>query len=123
MTSYIKYGVVVAIVAAVYLVGYKHAESEGEAVLESLKLEHAKAIIEAQENEKAKYEETVKGLVAALNELQLKHNDRVRELENFRASATDLDTCHRQRGELASLAVEGEQLLNEASIYLDGGKQ
>ena len=123
MTDYIKYGVVVAIVAAVYFMGYNHAESEGEAILESLKLDHAKAIIEAQEKEKLKYEETVKSLVAALNELQLKHNDRVRELENFRASATDLDTCHRQRGELASLAVEGEQLLNEASIYLDGGKQ
>ena len=123
MTSYIKYGVVVAVVAAVYLVGYNHAKSEGEAVLESLKLEHAKAIIEAQEKEKLKYEETVKGLVAALNELQLKHNDRVRELENFRASATDLGTCYRQRSDLAELAVRGEELLHEASIYLDGGKQ
>ena len=123
MTDYIKYGVVVAIVAAVYLMGYSHAESEGEAVLESLKLEHAKAIIDAQEKEKLKYEETVKGLVSALNELQLKHNDRVRELENFRASATDLDTCHRQRSDLAELAVRGEELLHEASIYLDGGKQ
>lgn len=123
MTDYIKYGVVVAIVAAVYFMGYNHAESEGEAILESLKLDHAKAIIEAQEKEKLKYEETVKSLVAALNELQLKHNDRVRELENFRASATDLDTCHRQRSDLAELAVRGEELLHEASIYLDGGKQ
>lgn len=121
MTDYIKYGVVVAIVAAVYLIGYKHAESEGEAVLESLKLEHAKAIIDAQEKEKLKYEETVKGLVSALNELQLKHDDRLRELENFRASATDLDTCHRQRSDLAELAVRGEQLLHEASVYLNGG--
>ena len=123
MTAYIKYGLIALAVVAVYLTGYRKAETEGELVLESLKLEHAKAIIEAQENEKAKYEETVKGLVAALNELQLKHNDRVRELENFRASATDLETCHRQRSDLAELAVEGEQLLHEASIYLDGGKQ
>ena len=123
MTAYIKYGLIALAVVAVYLTGYRKAETEGELVLESLKLEHAKAIIEAQENEKAKYEETVKGLVAALNELQLKHNDRVRELENFRASATDLDTCHRQRSDLAELAVRGEELLHEASIYLDGGKQ
>ena len=123
MTNYIKYGLIVVAIVLVYTVGYKHAECEGEAVLESLKLSHAKAIIEAQEKEKLKYEETVKGLVAALNELQLKHNDRVRELENFRASATDLDTCHRQRSDLAELAVRGEELLHEASIYLDGGKQ
>lgn len=121
MTAYIKYGLIALAVAAVYSAGYYRAEAEGELVLESLKLEHAKAIIEAQENEKAKYEETVKGLVAALNELRVKHDDRLHELENFRASATDLDTCHRQRGELASLAVEGEQLLNEASVYLNGG--
>lgn len=121
MTEYFKYGLIIVAIGAVYAVGYKHAESEGELVLEALKLEHAKAIIEAQENEKAKYEETVKGLVAALDELRVKHDDRLHELENFRASATDLDTCHRQRGELASLAVEGEQLLNEASVYLKGG--
>ena len=55
MTAYIKYGLIALAVAAVYSAGYYRAEAEGELVLESLKLEHAKAIIEAQENEKAKW--------------------------------------------------------------------
>ena len=121
MTDYIKYGVVVAIVAAVYLIGYKHAESEGEAVLESLKLEHAKAIIEAQEKEKANYEKTIQSLIADLDRARSERDNRMHELESFRSRATDHATCTSQRDRLARIAVGLEDVAKRAVLYIEGG--
>lgn len=123
MTNYVKYAVVVAVVGAIYLAGYKHAESEGELAIEELKLNHALAILAAQKEEKAKYEESIKSLTSSLERLRTEHNDRLHELQSFRSRATDYRTCSRQRSDLAVLAVEGEQLLKEASIYLKGGSK
>lgn len=123
MTNYIKYGLLAVAVVVVYVAGYKHAESEGEAVLESLKVQHAQAIIDAQDAEKEKYEAQIKDLVARLDALGVEHSSRMRELQSFRSRATDCGTCARQRADLAELAVEGESLLNEASVYLKGGQR
>lgn len=123
MTDYIKYGAVAVVIAAIYLVGYKHAESEGEAVLESLKVQHAQAIIAAQKEEKAKYEESIKSLTSSLERLRTEHNDRLHELQSFRARATDHDTCNRQRSDLARIAVELERVADRAIVYLEGGRK
>jgi hypothetical protein len=123
MANYFKYGIVVAVVATIYLIGYKHAQTEGERAIEALKLESARAVIEAQEKEKAKYEKAVADLVSRLNGLRSEYDNRLYELDRFRNANTDLEACRRQRSDLAELAVEGEKLLNEASVYLNGGSK
>ena len=123
MANYIKYGIVVAVVATIYLIGYKHAQTEGERAIEALKLESARAVIEAQEKEKAKYEKAVADLVSRLDGLRSEYDNRLYELDRFRNANTDLEACRRQRSDLAELAVEGEKLLNEASVYLNGGSK
>lgn len=123
MTDYIKYGIVVAVVATIYLIGYKHAESEGELAIEELKLNHALAILAAQKEEKAKYEESIKSLTSSLERLRTEHNDRLHELQNFRARATDHETCTRQRADLARVAVELERVASRALTYLEGGSK
>ena len=119
MANYIKYGIVVFVVTAIYLVGYKHAQTEGERAIEALKLEHASAVIRAQEKEKAKYEKDVASLVAALDELRDQHDGRLHELEQFRNAGRDLQTCLSERGSLAELAVRGESLLKRSVQYLE----
>lgn len=123
MVNYIKYGTIAIAVACVYMAGYYKASVEGDLAIESIKLEHAKAIIETQENEKARYEKTIKGLVAALDELRVKHDDRLHELEDFRQRTTDLDTCHRQRGDLARVAVGLEGVAERAIVLIEGGQK
>ena len=123
MTAYIKYGLIVIAIGLVYTVGYQHAQTEGERAIEALKLESARAVIEAQEKEKAKYEKAVADLVSRLNGLRSEYDNRLYELDRFRNANTDLEACRRQRSDLAELAVEGEKLLNEASVYLNGGSK
>ena len=118
MTNYIKYSAIVAAVAAVYLVGYKHAETEGELAVEAMKHEHAQAIIAAQKKVQVDYEKRIESLIADLNALRGEHDRRVLELENFRRSHGSLEACLSQRNDLASLGVEGERLLQEARQYL-----
>ena len=119
--DYIKYGVIIAVVGAVYLVGYKHAETEGELAIEALKNEHAALIIDAQKKEQAKYEETIKSLTSALDRARTERDGRMHELENFRASATDNETCRRQRSRLARVAVGLEDVAKRAVLYIEGG--
>ena len=123
MTEYIKYGLIAAAIGLVYTVGYKHAESEGEAVLESLKMQHAQAIIDAQKKEQANYEKTIQALIADLDRARSERNDRMLELESFRARATDNETCSRQRSDLARVAVGLESVASRAILYLEGGQK
>ena len=121
MTDYVKYGLIVAAVGLVYWTGYQHAESEGEALLESLKTQHAQAIIDAQSKEKAKYEETIASLTAALDRARSERDSRMYELESFRSRETDYGTCRRQRDSLARIAVGLESVEIRAVPYLEGG--
>ena len=118
MTDHVKYGIIVAIVAGVYFLGYNHAESKGEQAMESLKLQHAQAIIDAQKEEQRKYEKDIARLVADLESLRSEHDGRLLQLKNFSQSRADLEACISQRNDLASLGVEGERLLQEARQYL-----
>lgn len=118
VSDYIKYGAVIALVGAVYLVGYKHAETEGELAIEDLKHQHALAVIAAQEKEKAKYETDISNLLSDLDRLRSVNDRRVLELDRFRNADRDLETCRRERDDLAGLSVRGEQLLQRAVSYL-----
>lgn len=121
--DYLKYGAVVAIVGAVYIVGYKHAESEGEREMESLKMQHAQAIIDAQEKEKANYEKTIQSLIADLDRARSERDNRMHELESFRSRATDNETCRRQRSDLARIAVGLEGVASRAILFISGGSK
>ena len=117
--DYLKYGAVVAIVGAVYLVGYKHAETEGERAMEALKLQHAQEIIEATKEEQKKYEKDIARLVADLESLRSEHDGRLLQLKNFSQSRADLQTCLSERSALAELSVRGESLLKRSVQYLE----
>ena len=117
--DYLKYGAVVAIVGAVYLVGYKHAETEGERAMEALKLQHVQAIIEATKEEQKKYEKDIARLVADLESLRSEHDGRLLQLKNFSQSRADLQACLSERNALAELSVRGESLLKRSVKYLE----
>ena len=117
--DYLKYGAVVAIVGAVYLIGYEHAKTEGERAMEALKLQHAQAIIEATKEEQKKYEKDIARLVADLESLRSEHDGRLLQLKNFSQSRADLQACLSERNALAELSVRGESLLKRSVQYLE----
>lgn len=121
MTNYIKNGLIVLAVGAVYIAGYSHAEYKGELAIEEIKQAHTQAIFDAQEKEKAKYEKDIASLVASLERLRNQHDDRLHELEDFRNAGRDMETCRRERNDLATVAVGLEKVATTAIIYLEGG--
>lgn len=122
MSSYIKLGA--AALAALFIVwfaydlGYEKAKVEGELQIEILKLTQAEEIIAAQNKVKVEYEAQIKSLSAALADARSDNAERLRQLDAFRNTSTDLATCCRERNDLSRLAVEGESLLREADAYL-----
>ena len=101
------------------VVGYKHAETEGERAMEALKLQHAQAIIEATKEEQKKYEKDIARLVADLESLRSEHDGRLLQLKNFSQSRADLQACLSERNALAELSVRGESLLKRSVKYLE----
>lgn len=122
MSDYIKLGtaalVALFIVWFSYDLGYEKAKVEGELQIETLKLTQAEEVIAAQNKVKVEYEVQIKTLNAALASVRSDNANRLRQLEAFRHTGTDLATCRRQRDQLSRLAVEGESLLREADAYL-----
>ena len=113
-------GTVASLIAAwfCYSLGYDKAKAEGELELEQLKLAQAQALIDAQNEVKSEYEKQIQNLNAALANARSDSADRLRQLNAFRKTDTDLATCRRQRDDLSRLAVRGEELLNRADAYL-----
>ena len=116
--TYLRYGITFILLLGAYLLGYNNAETEGELALEELKLSQAQAVIDAQNEVKLQYETQIKNLNTALAAARSDSADRLRQLEAFRRSDTDLATCRRERDELSRLAVRGEELLKRADAYL-----
>lgn len=114
-------GAVVSLIAAwfCYSLGYDRAKTEGELALEQLKLAQAQAVIDAQNKVKSEYEKQIQNLNAALASVRSDNAHRLRQLEQFRNTSTDLATCRRQRDDLSRLAVRGEGLLKRADAYLE----
>lgn len=116
--THIRYGITIVLMIGAYLLGYSKAETEGELAIEQLKLAQAQAVIDAQNKVKVQYEEQIKNLNAARADARSDSADRLRQLEKFRSASRDMETCTRERNELAGLAVRGEKLLNRADAYL-----
>ena len=116
--TYLRYGITFILLLSAYLLGYNNAETEGDLALEQLKLTQAQAVIDAQNEVKLQYETQIKNLNTALAAARSDSADRLRQLETFRRSNTDLATCTRERNKLAGLAVRGEELLKRADAYL-----
>lgn len=115
--SYIRYALCVILLFVSYLIGFNHAKTEGELEIESLKLAQANEIIEAQKKVRIEYESQIQSLNAALASARSDGAERLRQLEKFRGASRDMETCTRERNELAGLAVRGEELLKRADAY------
>lgn len=102
-----------------YRIGYNKAETEGELALQTLRLEQAQAIIDAQNEVKVAYEQKVQNLVAAHDAERSVYDQRMRQLEKFRSVGASLETCTGERDRLAKLAIRGERLLRRAESYLN----
>lgn len=114
----IVFVVVLLVVWFSYDLGYNKAKVEGELQIETLKLSQAEEVIAAQNKVKIEYEEQIKSLNAALADARNDSAERLRQLESFRNTGTDLATCRRERNELSRLAVRGEELLKRADAYI-----
>ena len=123
MNTAIKTGLICFVVAAIsawfcYDLGYNKAKVEGELQIETPKLTQAEEVIAAQNKVKVEYEAQIKTLNAALASVRSDNANRLRQLEQFRNTSTDLATCRSDRRDLARLAIRGEELLNRADAYL-----
>lgn len=123
MTDQVKYaliGITAAVVAGilyfVYNLGYDKARTEADLEISAMKEAQALAIVEAQKKESAKYEERIKNLVADVERLGADNADWLRKQNAFVGAKPQYDACLRERSELARLAVEGRELLEQATI-------
>lgn len=106
-------GLFVAAIAAhiCYDTGFDHGTAEAEA-------RQASAVEIAQNEVKRDYEKRIQELSASIERVRIDNAQRLRQLEAFRHTDTDLATCRRQRDDLSRLAVRGEELLNRADAYI-----
>lgn len=111
-------GAAVAIVTA-YLFGYSTAETKGELKLEQYKTELTEAATAAQNAIKADYEKRLQNLNADLNSIRDNNNKRLRELEQYKRRAVNMDTCNRERERLARAAIGLENVAERAVGYLE----
>ncbi len=98
-----------------YDAGYDHGKAEAEAM-------QSAAVANAQRKVKQDYEIQIKELTASLERVRNDNAKRLRELNDFNNARTDLATCRRERGQLARMAVRGEELLKRADSYLEALK-
>ena len=96
----------------VYEKGYSDAEKDIE-----LRINETRS--EAQNEVIKEYEDKIKNLTDAHNRERGQYAQRMLELEQFERSAGSLETCQRERSELARLAIRGERLLIRAQSYLE----
>ncbi len=110
-------GLFVAALAAYfcYEKGFDHGTAEAEA-------RQADAVKIAQNEVKKDYEKRIQELSASVERLRSDNAQRLRQLNDFSHARTDLATCRRDRGDLARLAVRGEELLRRADSYLEALK-
>ena len=121
-----KYLIVGAVVAlglwGAYDKGYEQAETEATLKIESMKLDHANLIIEAQNKEKERYEQKEKDLVARYDADRKHYVDRMRQLESKLKARSDCQTITSERNRSVKLAIEGERLLKEADRIIEALK-
>ena len=110
-------GLIVAAVAAhiCYDKGFDHGIAEAEA-------RQALAVESAQTEVKKDYEKRIQELSASIERLRSDNAERLRQLKQFNRTSGNLETCNRDRRDLARLAVRGEDLLKRADSYLEALK-
>ena len=123
MTDQIKAWAIAACVAlvvltlyGVYSFGYNTCRTEADLELEQIKNEYNTKIIIAQKEEQKKYEERIQNLVADVERLNANNADWLRKQDSFIGASRDLESCMRERSELTRLAVEGRELLEQATV-------
>lgn len=123
MTDQIKAWAIAACVAlvvltlyGVYSFGYNTCRTEADLELEQIKNEYNTKIIIAQKEEQKKYEERIQNLVADVERLNANNADWLRKQDAFIGANRDLESCMRERSELTRLAVEGRELLEQATV-------
>ena len=107
-------GLFVAVLAAhfCYDIGFDHGTAEAEA-------RQASAVEIAQSEVKKDYEKRVQELTVSIERLRIDNAERLRQLKRFNQTSGNLETCRRDRSDLARLAVRGEELLKRADSYLE----
>ena len=122
----IKYIIASAVCSVVifgaYSTGYEKAETEATLKIESMKLDHANQIIEAQQKEKEKYENKTKELMVSYNNERTNYIKRVQQLERKLQSDTNMEAIRNERDRCFGLAVRGERLLRRAESLIEGMK-
>lgn len=123
MVKYIIASVVCSVVIyGAYSTGYEKAETEATLKIESMKLDHANQIIEAQQKEKEKYENKTKELMVSYNNERTNYIKRVQQLERKLQSDTNMEALRNERDRCFGLAVRGERLLRRAESLIEGMK-
>lgn len=95
-----------------YDIGFDHGTAEAEA-------RQASAVEIAQNEVKKDYEKRVQELTVSIERLRIDNAERLRQLKRFNQTSGNLETCRRDRSDLARLAVRGEELLKRADSYLE----
>ena len=110
-------------IAGAYFFGYSNAETKAALEFEKYKNEQEQAANAAQEKIKADYEKRLENLSADLERIRNDNANRVRELEQFKRRAVNLETCRSERERLASVAVGLEDVASRAISYLKSGRE
>lgn len=119
-TKYIIAGAVVAIsLWFAYDKGYEQAETEASLKIESMKLNHANEIIEAQQKEREIYEQKTNELIARYNNEHARSAERMRQLERKLQSGGNVEAIRSERDRCFALAVRGERLLRRADGFIE----
>lgn len=110
-------------IAGAYFFGYSNAETQAALEFEQYKNEQEQAANAAQEKIKADYEKRLENLSADLERIRNDNDKRLRELEQFKRRAVNLETCRSERERLASVAVGLEDVASRAIGYLKSGRE
>ena len=102
--------------------GVRAVKSDYEAKIKEMEATYAQAVIDAQLEEKKKYEAKQEDLLRRFNDDARHHAERVRQLEAKLRARTDVDTLKRERDRAIGLAVEGEALLREGGRIIEALK-
>ena len=99
--------------------GVRAVKSDYEAKIKEMEATYAQAVIDAQLEEKKKYEAKQEDLLRRFNDDARHHAERVRQLEAKLQSRGDVETITRERDDCLGLAVRGERLLQRADAIIE----
>ena len=114
--------IAVGVFMVAFACGSYHTQSKYEAKIKEMEATYAQAVIDAQLEEKKKYEAKQEDLLRRFNDDARHHAERVRQLEAKLRARTDVDTLKRERDRAIGLAVEGEALLREGGRIIEALK-